>query len=235
MAYIRKYGAGWRAEVEKLGVRDSRIFPIKNEAQAWAAKRETEILEGAGKKPGKHTLHDAFSRYIKDVCPKRGGGRWEAIRIARFKKEFEDYPLAKLTTEHIAAWRDASLKERQGSSVRREMELLRGILEVARLEWKWIRINPVTDAKKPPPNPHRTRTIDAKEAKAITLALGWSDKEKIVTKKQETALAFLIAMETAMRAGEVLQAQVKGRVAYLPKTGIRIFRWTDGINGLKLP
>lgn len=217
MAYVRKYGAGWRVEVEKLGVRDSATFPTKGEANAWGAKRETEILEGSGKTANK-SLHDAFDRYILEVCPKRNGERWEKLRLQRIKNEITDRPLKQTTTETIAEWRDASLKIRKGSSVRREMELVRGVFEVARTEWKWISKNPCDDAKKPAKSPNRTRTITPQEVKKMLVALGYSEGEKIALKKQETALAFLISLETAMRAGEVLKAQVKGRVAHLPKT-----------------
>jgi hypothetical protein len=45
MAYIRKYRDGWRAEVQKHGIRASHAAPTKREAQAWALQKEAE-LEG---------------------------------------------------------------------------------------------------------------------------------------------------------------------------------------------
>lgn len=43
MATFRKRGDSWRAEVAKSGVRESRTFSTKREAQEWATAREAEI------------------------------------------------------------------------------------------------------------------------------------------------------------------------------------------------
>ena len=38
MAYIRKTKTGWRAEVQRQGVRQTRVCATKAEAQLWAAQ-----------------------------------------------------------------------------------------------------------------------------------------------------------------------------------------------------
>lgn len=43
MGTYRKRGDTWRAEINKAGVRESKTFPTKREAQEWAAARETEL------------------------------------------------------------------------------------------------------------------------------------------------------------------------------------------------
>ena len=49
MASIQKVAAGYRAQIKKLGVRDSRLFSTRREAVAWAGERETEIVGRATK------------------------------------------------------------------------------------------------------------------------------------------------------------------------------------------
>lgn len=218
MAHIRKYRGRFQVQVEKLGVRDSGTFDSWSEANAWGSRRELEILDGSGKKLAKHTLHEALRKYSTDVAPKRNGCRWEQIRVKRFESELDDLPLSEMTTAAVADWRDRMLKKKKGASVRRDMEMLRTVLEVARLEWKWLKTNPCTDAKKPPKAPPRTRIITAHEIKEVCLELGYSETCAIVTKRQETALAFHISLETGMRAGEVRAAKVEGRVAHLAAT-----------------
>jgi len=60
MAYFRKSGRGWRAEIEKHGVRDSATFPTKREAQEWAAKLEAEIVAGSSGQVIRVTLSAAI-------------------------------------------------------------------------------------------------------------------------------------------------------------------------------
>ena len=109
-------------------------------------------------------------------------------------------------------------KVKKDSSVRRDMELLRSVIEVARTEWKWISANPVSEVKKPRKPPNRTRTISPEEVKTILGKLGYSEEGEIATKRQEAALCLLIALETGMRASEILRAKIEGKIAHLDKT-----------------
>ena len=82
MASIAKRDGMWRAQLATLGVRESKTFNTKAEAAAWAAKRETEIREGAatGIQKGR-TLDDAFRRYEKEVSVHKRGHRQEILRM----------------------------------------------------------------------------------------------------------------------------------------------------------
>ena len=216
MAYIRKSGKRWRAEIEKFGQRDSATFENKSEALAWASKRELEIENGASPRIGlKKTLHQALSKFAEDEVPNRGGKRWELIRIERFKREIEDVRLDKLGPEVIAEWRNARLKDVKGATVRRDMNLLKAVFETARRDWGWLESNPMTDVKRPPGSPSRKRLITDDERDAIVAQLGYVEGEPVVLVKQRIAVAFLIALETGMRAGELMKVEVRGKVAHL--------------------
>ncbi|KVC56431.1 hypothetical protein [Burkholderia stagnalis] len=145
MASFSKTAAGsWRAQVYVKGVREA-VRDMKAEAQAWAAKRETElrsIATGQGSKT--HTVGDVLAEYRDKVSSKTRGERWERMRldlIGRKKvdgRTFAEIRLADLMPAHIAAWRDEHLKEVSPASVNREMTLLSHALDTARREWAWL-------------------------------------------------------------------------------------------------
>lgn len=217
MAYIRKIGKRFRAEVEKLGIRESQMFENLSEANAWSAAREHQILTGTSPQQiaKEHSLHKVLVRFRNEVAPQRRGKQWEITRINRFIKEFDDIPLAKLTAVDIATWKNARLGQVKGSTVRRDMNLLKTILETARREWGLLIVNPMAEVKKPPSSPSRKRLIKPDEIDTIVAKLNYTEDMPIKQVKQTIAVAFLIALETGMRAGELVKAEVVGKVAYL--------------------
>jgi integrase len=138
--------------------------------------------------------------------------------------------MSEVNASHIAAWRDARLKDWNGrkvdeveqrisgSTVNREMNLLSNVFTIARKEWKWISESPTSDAKRPKESEPRFRRITPAEIDEMCVALGWCERPP-VTKQQSVAAAFLFAIETAMRAGEICwlhAGAVTGRVVHLP-------------------
>jgi|GEM_PF-5276146 len=77
-----------------------------------------------------------------------------------------------------------------------------------------------TDVRKPKEFPPRDRRVTQDEIEKICLVLGFDD-EPVRTKNQAVAVAFLFAIETAKRAGEIggiLAEHIPDRVAHLPFT-----------------
>jgi integrase len=103
----------------------------------------------------------------------------------------------------ISLWKTDRLREVAGSTVRREMNLLAAIFEVARKEWVWIKVNPCADVKRPPDSPHRKRVISPTEEAALLDALGWTG-DIPQTSAQWTALAFKLCCVNGFRDSEVL-------------------------------
>lgn len=202
MASIKRHGSRWRAQVYVRGRRDSGVFDTKAEAAAWALEREAEI---AGRKAHTGTVADVLKQYAKDVSPTHRGERWEKTRLKLLERDaLAAVPLASLTAADIAAWRERRLRDVSGASVRRELVLLTAALEVARREWGWLPANPARDVKKPPSPPSRRRRISPDEIDRLTLAFGLGDGLHADTAMHRTGLAFLFALETAMRSGEIL-------------------------------
>lgn len=218
MGSIRKRGSTYRAEVFRRGVRDSATFETRQEAADWIVRREGELLDGTGP-AGKQTLAQAIDHYLGQ----RPRGRSERARLTEIKgRAWAKKPLAELTPADLAAWRDERIKVVKPATVRREFTLLRGVIEVARLELRWVAANPVRDVRRPPKQPARKRLISDAERDTMVAALGF-DGATVETVKHETAVAFLLALETAMRAGEILalrpaDVDYRRRVAVLHKS-----------------
>lgn len=193
-------------------------------------RREAELRSIQGGQGSKtHTVGDVLDEYQKSVSPTKRGARWEILRldlIGRKKiegKPFREIRLADLKPQHIAAWRDVRGREVAGSSVSREMSLLSHALEVARKEWGWLVTDPMKDVRRPPDNPPRQRLVSDNEIEKITLALGYQEGKPVALPSQRIAVAFLLAIETAMRSGEILgltsaTVDYNRRVAHLPLT-----------------
>lgn len=205
MASIQRLGSKWRAQVYVHGVRDSDTFQTRQQAAAWALEREAEL---SGKKLPHKSLADAMKRYAKDVAPLHKGARWEQIRItAMLRWPITKRGLAGLAGDDFASWRDARMKQVKPGTVAREMNLLNSVLESARCDWHWLRANPLTDVKWPTVPSGRKRRLSGDEVEAIAKAFSVVPALQAATATQRTGLAFLFALETAMRSGEVVGLQ----------------------------
>jgi integrase len=230
MASIAKRPSGWRVQIAIQGVRESRVFATKTEALVWAAQRETEIRteKATGIQRGR-TLQDAFDRYGKEVSVHKRGAEKELIRFAAIGRmvidnvPLKDWKLADVTTEVLGKWRDQRLKTVLGSSVNRDLNLLSHVFASAAREWKWIASSPTTNLRRPADPPSRDRLYTQEEIDRLCAALGIDadQAEPVTSSSQRVGIAFLFAIETAMRSGEIcalMPGDIAGRVATLPRT-----------------
>jgi integrase len=213
----RKGEVRWRVQVRRRGADETRTFRTKSRAREWALQVEAGIT-GEARPLGKHTVLEALRRYAVEVSPAKRGGRWEVVRLKAFEREpldpFVALPLGHVAENHVAAWRDRRLKQVGSSTVRREMNLLASIFELARREWKWIRANPFRDVRKPPEPPARRRGVKASELAALKARAESSAEREVVA-------GFELGIETGMRAGEMWglgPEQIDGAVAHLEMT-----------------
>lgn len=204
--YVRKAKGGWRVEVARKGVRVSATFPHKATATAWGAQQESEILAGKVGFPNK-TVRDAFDRYEREVSSGKRGRLEEAKRFAAIIRDFPELAAMKLAdvkTPDLAEWRNARLAVVTKGTVQRDINLMRNVWTVARKEWQWCGESPWTALKMPGDNPARDQRIPWQTIKRLVRWLGYRSGRSPQTKYQEVALAFMIALRTAMRAGEIM-------------------------------
>ena len=215
MAYFRKTKTGYTAEIQIKGVRKSKSFTTKREAQIWAASQETDINQGATTPPqSRYTLRYALEKYRDEITGRNAGARWEQVRINLFLNHQDLLPLNKkigeVTTEDFSHFRNLRLQKVKPGTVLREFGILSAIMEVVRKEWKWIKDNPVIDVKKPPKPIARDRLITRSEIKSMLRGLDYSPTAlKITSVTQSIAVCFLLALRTGMRAGDMTGLQWK--------------------------
>jgi integrase len=203
VAYLRKHRQGWRAEVERQGIRKTAVWPTRAAAKAWAEKVEAEIA--AGKIVDGRTFTEAADRYLREVMPRKRGATRETFRLKAIMEHFGSRPLAELDAPDMAGWRDKRLAEVSTWSVLREAGILKSLLRIARDEWRWMEQDPFKGVRMPKDPPPRHQRWGWREIRRVLRFLGYQRGRAPSTKYQEVALAFVIALSTALRAGEVLQ------------------------------
>lgn len=206
MATVRKRVSGknvsWYAEVCAKGVRRGKSFPTKNEALQWALSTEQSLGKHGGI-VSKRTLGEAMEKYAREISPQKKGARWEAIRLKKIGRDkIASTMLSMLTSDLLQEWVDAQCKILSPSSVNRDFTVLASVLKAARLQWKWMVDQPTKDVRRPKDPPARDRRITEKEIFLIMKALQY-EGGKPETMRQQIAIAFLLALETAMRQGEI--------------------------------
>ncbi len=220
MATIRKRGAyQWQAQIRRQGYPpQSKTFACKADAEAWAKMVESEMDRRVWipRKEAENTsLREALQRYLLEITPMKKGARQEASRI----KLWMNLPLADRSLAHIrgvdiAAYRDERLTSgRSPITINNDLILLSHVFTVARSDWGMESLlNPVANVRRPKQPRSRDRRLAHGEEERLLTTAAYPLREMIV-----------IALDTAMRAGEILAlrwdlVQFTRRVAVLEDT-----------------
>ncbi|MGH1361024.1 MAG: tyrosine-type recombinase/integrase [Burkholderiaceae bacterium] len=201
MGSVYRRGKKWRAQTQDKS--ETATFVTKAAAQAWVNERESYLLAGKQGRVVPFTVADACNRFAEEVCPNRKGERWERLRLAKYAADLiGSIRLRDITTGDLAGFRDRRLLEVSNGTVRRDFALLGAVFTRCRLEWGWLKHNPMEGFKRPKPPSRRKRRVYPAEIDQICKALGYSGGA-IQTQQHRVAVMFLLAIETAMRAGEI--------------------------------
>lgn len=212
MAYIRKYRDGWRAEVQRHGMRASFAAPTKREVQAWALRKEAEL--DSFKRSKGMTFAQATTKYLETVTRDKAASAapWEERRFAEMTEFFgESTQLAAIDSGRIGEWRDARLKVVSASTLLRQRALLLNLFSVAVKEWKVLQTNPFDGVRMPEHNPARHQVWPWRLIKRVLRAPNLNERER------QAVQAFHIALHTGMRLQEILAAELVGDVAVLER------------------
>lgn len=222
MAYFEKRPGGWRVQVRLSGHPSrSKTFQTKAQAVAWANELESSIADGRN---GiyKGTLEKVIERYILEVSPTLRSGANITKRLKALSKMLPvNRQVTEITAADLSQFRDRRITEVSVATVRKEMTILRSVFESARRDWSMISENPIADVKRPPAPPHRKRLMSSNERDRLLLALGFDGK--VETLQHQVAVAMLLGLETAMRAGEMIgltwdRVNLPGRYVSLERT-----------------
>lgn len=89
--------------------------------------------------------------------------------------------------------------------MQRDINLIRNVFTIARTEWRWCGESPFVGLRMPGDNPPRDQRIPWQVVRRLVRRMGYVTGKPPKNKIGEVAYAFLIALRTAMRAGEILQ------------------------------
>lgn len=153
MAAIRKRGdSQWQAEVRKKGhPAQRRTFLYKDDAERWAKETEVAIERGLffdRTKAEQTTVNELIERYKRDVLPTLSGKHIKPALNA-LSPVFGGYALSVVSSEMICKYRDGRLKTVSESTVKKEINLLSKIIDLATKEWGIpVAINPCSTVKR---------------------------------------------------------------------------------------
>lgn len=172
----------------------------------------------------KMALSKALDKYCRTVSVHKRGHLQEFYRINVIKRSsLAEKNMDEITSVDIACYRDirlSTVSDRTGhpvsaNTVRLEMALLSALYNLARIEWGTCTHNPVEHVRKPLASSGRTRRLTSVEERRIVRALR--------ARNPELAVIFTLALETAMRQGEILSLRWEHvdlhlGIAHLPMT-----------------
>ena len=210
----------WDVTVTRRGApRMCKTFPTKALAERWALDAERNIARGAWRSTDvaeRTTVADLLDRYLQQELPKKKSARSVTSAAAILRKELGRLPILALDGARLAEFREHRLRSDariggphgKGKSlgrkvstetVRKELQLLQRIINIAMREWGLYLPggNPLSMVKLPATNRPRDRRLSEDEYERLLVAAR-SSRSRIL------ALAIELAVETAMRRGELV-------------------------------
>lgn len=204
MAVFDKRGPyQWRARVRRTGYpTKTKTFDTKAEAEAWARDIEGQMDKSIfvdRSLSERETFKDVIKAHLKNITPTHKGAESEQMRLDKFIRDETElcaYAMANLRTEHFEAYRDRRLKEVKPGTVSRELNLLHSVIQHARRRLSLLE-NPISEVRRPKVRDSRFSRLEEGEEEKLLTAL--DDCRNSYTKP-----AVILALETAMRRGELL-------------------------------
>ena len=220
MAKPRKVGDKWRVEFRRKDFYASERFKSKSAASEWLVKTEARYLLAKESGTADMTVAELLDVYAKKVSVKKRSAKNEAVRITFMKKQpWAVKKLSDVSRADFSHWRDDRLRSVSAGTVLRDWSLLTHLFTVAVDEWEFMLKSPLVGVSKPKSPPARDRRVSADELAKLKLSSGYEFGD--MSKTARTYLAFLFAIETGMRMGEICKlhkSHVTGRVAHLAMT-----------------
>jgi integrase len=219
MATIRKNGSNWQAIVRKKGFKNqSKSFPLKRDAQAWANVTESEMVRGTfvdTATASNLAFAECLDRYEEEQTQ---AGRRSLKQLKSQLNIIRRSDLVKLSLANVAPADIVKFqKERMATGIKtatyiKDHNLLHALFEVIRKDWAITlpKGNPVKDVRVPKhtsPTSRNRRLNEGEELKLLT---------ELRKSSYQTGIIVKLALATGMRRGEIMNIRfgdVSGRAA----------------------
>lgn len=214
MAYIRRHRNKWQSVVRITGHPIiAKSFTSKTDAKLWALSIESKIRrDDLGISKIKFpTFRDIATKYIEEISPfKKSFIKEKYVILALSNESWAKDPINKITPLVIGRYRDKSLLKVSGSSVNRSLDVISTIFTTCKKEWGYPVENPVLSIRRPKKKEPRDRRFSDDELNKL-----------IKGNRTPPILRTIIeiALETAMRQGEILRVKaehIKGNTLFIP-------------------
>jgi integrase len=218
MAHIKrmtdkKRSLPWRAHINRKGHKPIvKMFVSEDEAELWAGEQERSIrmtgLPLTIDQLKKHTVKEIVQRYLDEVTPSKGCSKSETTVLKKFlKTDLAMRSLANISKTDGYDYRNKRLKDIwrgkpiQPSTVRREVNSIQHVFEIAKEEWGMTNLT----------NPFRALTIRGGEGTSRERTLRDGELERLEEackkchglNKWYVPLAIYLAVQTGMRLQEI--------------------------------
>ncbi|MGU3545915.1 tyrosine-type recombinase/integrase [Methylobacterium sp. A52T] len=223
MATIRKRNGKFQVQIRVKGTQSiTRTFRTKSEAVTWSRATESDRYRNPvarNQAPfSKETFGTLLERYYIEVLSKRHWYRRECSILRRFQRsDLYNIKINDLTEGDVARYRDKRLTIVKPATVVRELCIGSHCLTIAQSEWGVsLTANAFKSVRKPKIRNSRERRISKDE---------WDRIVETDGRRGLRSMRYIIelAVETAMRKGELLRAEWKDldleqSTLHIPKT-----------------
>jgi len=185
-----------------------KTFDTRTDAKKWARAVERKLDTGDSadySEASKLLLGDILKRYISENKHRklRSYKMFEYRIKILLNDTVSDINLLRLSSKHVAEFRDRKLLEVGNSTFNKYLSLISVVIETARQDWGiYLPVNPCRLVRREKePNP-RDKVLDDNEYSRLLKACSKSTNRYLKP-------LVLFAMETAMRKGELLQLRYR--------------------------
>ena len=187
----------WKATIRKAGFKSrSKTFDKFKEAQQWVKQNENTL--GKAGVENIRTLADVLKKYAVEEVGRYRSPRTMLTTLKSLGTHLPDINFTDITSQHIAQLRDKRLSSGTSpSTIRKELNLLSKVYDVAQKEWLYPVANRVKEVRRPSETAARTKRPTEAELEVIKTECGRSNNPAIW-------LMIELAIETGMRQGELL-------------------------------
>lgn len=224
----RKRGESYRIELMFNGKRISATRDTEKECEQWAMLKILELKTEQNKNQSEVKQHYPFSalmhKYYEEIGRHKKSSRTIRISIKQF---LDTYPVISemsvhdITPQILTDWRNSRLKSVSIGTVLRDISLFSAIFTYAQKELFLIESNPFSMVSKPSQPKSRNRRISNAEIDLVLEAHNYERGQTPTEIQHFIAWAFLFAIETTMRQGEILsikRSNIHKDYVHLPDT-----------------
>ena len=208
MATIRHRGTTCHVQIRKVGYPPvTKSFSSITVAKRWAKATEADMeRQFSVSIPSALTVSDLLERYECEVIPTHKGNRQEIYKSKTLRKYFSRIRLCHLSVSDVRQYRDLRLKTISPITLKRELAVLSSAINHGSKEWGiCVTKNPVRSITIP-------RTINSRSRR-----LESGEEEKLLSASGELKRLIILALETGMRRGEILNIK-KSHIDFVRQT-----------------